>query len=72
MKRLPVAIACAVAAMLTAVSADDYIDSLKAQVRGYENMTTGRFAPMYEPLARQMVLEYGLKSGVALDIGSSC
>jgi len=33
---------------------------------------TGRFAPIYEPLARQMVGDYGLKTGIAVDVGGSC
>jgi len=51
--------------------ADDYIDALKKQVRSYEHVTTGSFAPMYEPLARQLVLDYQLKKGVAVEVGGS-
>jgi len=51
--------------------ADDYIESLKEKVPYYRVMT-GRFAPMYEPLARQMVQDYGLKDGIAVDVGGSC
>ena len=75
MRKLICAALCAsavIVAALPARCAEDYIDSLKAEVRGYENMTSGRFAPMYEPLARQMVEDYGLKTGVGIDIGSSC
>ncbi len=49
----------------------DYVAQLKQQVSYYKTMT-GRFAPMYEPLARQMVQDYGLKYGVAVDVGGSC
>lgn len=48
----------------------DYVEMLKAKVSYYRTMTGGR-APMYEPLARQMVLEYDLRDGVALEIGGS-
>jgi len=50
----------------------DYVEDLKAKVPYYQNSTTGRFAPMYEPLAQQMVQDYKLSSGVAIDVGSSC
>lgn len=76
MKRSLVILLAMGVVMLTAplrtVRGEDYLASLKAKVRGYESMTTGRFAPMYEPLARQMVEDYKLKSGVGIDIGSSC
>ena len=65
-----IAIFCLLAAVRTA-AADDYVEELKAKVPFYR-VQTGRFAPMYEPLARQMVVDYGLKSGVAVDVGSSC
>jgi SAM-dependent methyltransferase len=52
-------------------AADDYIEALKAKVPYYQAVT-GRFAPIYEPLARQMVLDYDLKTGIAVDVGSSC
>jgi SAM-dependent methyltransferase len=48
--------------------ADDYIDGLKERCHTYRQMT-GRFAPIYEPLAQQMVDDYGLKDGAALEIG---
>ena len=51
--------------------ADDYVESLKAKVPFYQVMT-GRFAPLYEPLARQMVEDYQLRRGIAVDVGSSC
>ena len=63
----------AAAVLLLAVSclaADDYVEALKAKVPFYKAMT-GRFAPIYEPLARQMVQDYGLRTGIALDVGSS-
>lgn len=80
LKLLSVAVCLAGAAVLapgTAVmapgltAADDFIDSPKPQPRPRETAGRGRFAPMYEPLARQMVLDYGLKTGVAIDVGSS-
>jgi SAM-dependent methyltransferase len=49
----------------------DYVETLKENCR-FHKAATGRFAPMYEPLARQMVLDYKLKTGIAVDIGSSC
>lgn len=49
-------------------SADEYIEELKAECQTYRQMT-GRFAPIYEPLAQQMVEDYGLKDGIALEIG---
>lgn len=52
-------------------AADSYLDWLKARLPSY-NSVTGRFAPIYEPLARQLVEDYHLKDGVAIDIGSSC
>lgn len=50
--------------------ADDYVETLKQKVPYYRTMT-GRFAPMYEPLARQMILDYGLDKGVAVEVGGS-
>jgi len=50
---------------------EDYLEALKAKVPYYQVMT-GRFAPIYEPLARQMVLDYNLRTGIAVDVGSSC
>jgi len=74
MKRLHVCIVVGVLISLMAAhaAADDYVDMLKQKVPRYERFTTGRFAPMYEPLARQMVLDYKLKKGVAVEIGGSC
>jgi len=54
-----------------ATASDDYIESLKENCRSYKSVA-GRFAPIYEPLARQMVMDYNLKTGIAIDIGSSC
>lgn len=50
----------------------DYVAMLKEKVPGWERHTTGHFAPIWPPMARQMVEDYDLSSGVALDIGSSC
>ena len=48
----------------------EYFEWLKKKVPYYRVMT-GRFAPMYEPLARQMVEDYQLRTGVAIDVGGS-
>ncbi len=53
------------------VLGDEYVAMLKEKVPGYERHITGHFAPMWAPMARQMVQEYELSEGVALDIGSS-
>ena len=50
---------------------DDYVEMLKRKVPGHERHITGSFAPMWEPMAVQMVNDYQLERGVALDIGSS-
>jgi SAM-dependent methyltransferase len=55
---------------VSAVFADGYVDELKQKCRFYRSMT-GRFAPMYGPLAQQMVEDYHLTKGVAVDVGSS-
>ena len=52
------------------VVADGYVEALLEKVPYYRVMT-GRFAPMYEPLARQMVVDYRLDTGVAVDVGGS-
>ncbi|MGQ9730122.1 MAG: class I SAM-dependent methyltransferase [Candidatus Zipacnadales bacterium] len=49
---------------------DDYVEGLKEKCRFYKTMT-GRFAPIYGPLAQQMIEDYGLTTGIALDVGSS-
>lgn len=61
----------AVAWAATVVTADDYVAQLKNQVPYYRTMT-GKFAPLYEPFARQVVGDYHLRDGLALEIGSSC
>jgi len=74
MKGLPpwtVCMAVFALAAARAATADDYVEGLKAKC-GFYKAATGRFAPMYAPLARQMVMDYNLKTGVAVDIGSSC
>jgi SAM-dependent methyltransferase len=63
-------IATLLALLATLCVADDYVEALKEKVPFYKAMT-GRFAPIYEPLARQMVQDYELKTGVAVDVGSS-
>ncbi|MGC9317014.1 MAG: class I SAM-dependent methyltransferase [Armatimonadota bacterium] len=68
---LRVAAAATVLAVAAAqAGADDYIEALKEKVPYYRVMTGPR-APMYEPLARQMVLEYGLNRGIAVEIGGN-
>jgi SAM-dependent methyltransferase len=64
-------VAATLAAIIPAV-ADDYVDMLKEKCPGWERYTNGNFAPMYEPLARQMVEDYGLTDGVAVEIGGNC
>lgn len=51
-------------------TADGYVEMLIEKVPFYQTMI-GQRAPMYEPLARQMVLEYDLSDGVALEIGGN-
>jgi len=63
----------AIAPLLSlSAGADDYVEMLKEKVPAYERHTTGTRAPMWEPMARQMIKDYDLSEGVALDIGSSC
>ena len=50
---------------------DNYIEMLKKKVPGYERHITGSFAQMWKPMALQMVKEYKLNNGIAIDIGSS-
>ncbi|MBC7289501.1 MAG: class I SAM-dependent methyltransferase, partial [Armatimonadetes bacterium] len=47
-----------------------YFEWLKQKVPYYQSVT-GRFAPIYEPFARQMVEDYHLDSGIAIDVGGS-
>ena len=49
----------------------NYVEMLKRKVPGHERHITGNFAPMWNPMAIQMVNDYQLEKGVALDIGSS-
>lgn len=58
------------ALLVPSTSADDYVEQLKEKVPYYRTMTGPR-APMYEPLARQMVTEYALDEGVAVEVGGS-
>ncbi len=66
-----VALTLVVPLVVQRATADDYIEALKEKCSFYR-VATGRFAPIYEPLARQMVMDYNLKTGVAVDVGSSC
>lgn len=74
-RRIAVALLLALCATLISCSApdaaeDDYVESLKEKVPFFRTMTGPR-APMYEPLARQMVLEYDLDEGIAVEIGGN-
>lgn len=66
------AIAAGLVALSAVAAADDYLALLKEKMPDADRFTTGRFAPMYEPLAEQMVLDYKLKDGVAVEVGGSC
>ncbi len=71
---LPLLLTIAAFLSITAIASTGggYVAMLKEKVPAYERHTTGSFAPIWEPMARQMVEDYDLSSGVALDIGSSC
>ncbi len=70
--RRPVFIVIVCAILLAGCTGgNDYVDMLKEKNPGYERHISGHFAPMWEPMARQMVQEYGLGKGIAVDIGSS-
>lgn len=71
MRKLMSTLALLIVVAALPVRADEYVDRLKAEVPFYKTMTSG-FAPIYEPLARQMVTDYGLRDGIAVDVGSSC
>lgn len=51
--------------------ADSYRDDLIARCPIYK-AATGRFAPVYPALAEQLVGDYGVKTGVCVDIGGGC
>ena len=53
------------------VHADDYRQSLIDQYPFYQN-ATGRFAPLYPALAKQIVQDYGITKGVCVDVGGGC
>ncbi len=57
---------CALA--LTALAAADIRARLVAQVPAYE-VEVGDFAPMYPVLAEQLVEDFGVRQGVAVDVG---
>jgi SAM-dependent methyltransferase len=61
---------CGICILSSSDTGDGYLDMLKKKVPGYERHISGNFAPMWEPLARQMAGDYGLENGIALDIGS--
>ncbi len=54
-----------------ACAGDDYRDSLLAEYPYYQ-AATGRFAPLYPALARQIVQDYGITKGVCVDVGGGC
>jgi SAM-dependent methyltransferase len=58
-------------ALVTCAHADDYRQSLVDRYPFYQN-ATGRFAPLYPALARQIVEDYGITEGVCVDVGGGC
>lgn len=70
LSRLTLLTLTALLLVVPAAVADDYVEALKAKVPYYQTMTGPRGA-MYEPMARQMVQEYDLSTGVAVEIGGS-
>lgn len=50
---------------------DGYRQSLIDRYPFYRN-ATGRFAPLYPALARQIVEDYGITEGVCVDVGGGC
>jgi SAM-dependent methyltransferase len=70
LSRLTLLTLTALLLVVPAAVADDYVEALKAKVPYYQTMTGPRGA-MYEPMARQMVQEYDLSTGVGVEIGGS-
>lgn len=54
-----------------AAATDSYRQSLINRYPFYTN-ATGRFAPLYPALARQIVEDYGVTEGVCVDVGGGC
>ena len=59
--------------LVVAAGADDaaYKQDLIARFPFY-NVATGIFAPVYPALARQIVMDYGVKDGICVDLGGGC
>lgn len=57
--------------LVSCAHADDYRQSLVDRYPFYQN-ATGRFAPLYPALARQIVEDYGITEGVCVDVGGGC
>ncbi len=55
----------------TVVLAGDLKSDLIQKVPYYKT-ATGAFAPLYPAFARQMVADYGITEGIAVDVGASC
>lgn len=70
MRYLYIMVLAAVTAMPCS-GADDYKQSLIAQCSMYR-AATGRLAPVYPALAKQIVEDYGIRKGVCVDVGSGC
>jgi len=51
--------------------AADYKAQLIGQYSFYKT-AVGRFAPVYPALARQIVMDYGVKDGICVDLGGGC
>ena len=48
-----------------------YKDALVEKCRFYET-ATGRFAPVYPALAKQIVQDFGITEGICVDVGGGC
>jgi SAM-dependent methyltransferase len=58
-------------ALAACCHADDYRQGLIERYPFYQN-ATGRFAPLYPALAKQIVEDYGVTEGVCVDVGGGC
>ncbi len=52
-------------------SQDSYKDQLIAKYPFYST-ATGRFAPVYPALAKQIVQDFGITKGICVDVGGGC
>lgn len=69
MRRWTIAAALLLAASCSfGAESDSYKQQLIAKYPYYQNATT-RFAPLYPALARQILEDYGIRSGVCVDLG---